>query len=214
MKVTIEQLAGIDGIREVLSKARAGSSKAYARAANRAAQGMKTDALKGISKNYTAKRGKVAEKIFVKRATESDPSAEIYAKGRRVRSIYFKHRKNTRPGKRGGKPVFLQVKKGAGGLLSGSGGMSKAFIANMPHAKGSATSIVQRMLTSDGKTQKTGTGKDSMKAVFSPAIAQMLDHPEIKEAIRTGAVERFNKEFDHQLSRELQAVLKGGADLR
>ena len=213
MKVTIEKLAGIDGISEVLSKTKASSSKAYVRAANRAAQGMKTDALRGVTKKYTAKRSKVAERVFVKRATEGDPSAEIYAKGRRVRSIYFRHRKNTRPGKKGGKPVFLQVKKDGGGLLSGSGGKSKAFIANMPHAKGSARSIVQRVLKPDGRTQKTGTGKDRLKAVFSPAIPQMLNHPEIKEAIQEGAVERFNKEFDHQLNRELQAALKGGANL-
>ena len=204
MKVTIEKLAGIDGIREVLSKTKAGASKAHDRAVRRALQGMKTDAVRGVGKTYTVKRKLAKDSITFLRG-----KGGIFSSGKRINAFFFKHRKNTSPGRRGGKAVFFKMKKYESGIFLnettiGRSRVSKAFMANLPtRGKG----VYRRIIG------KQTNGEDRLTHARGESVPEMLNHPEIRDSIQKGAVERFNKEFDHQLNRELQSALKGGASL-
>lgn len=216
MKMFIETSKNSYNIVKVLEKSKNSMPRAYVRAANRAVVGMKTDGLRSITDEYTAERKKVEKKIGVVKASMGNMSAFIYSKGRPLRSYYFKHRKNTNPGKIGGKSAFLQVKKkGSGYQFTGeTSRYSKVFVTTMPNGipglfrrtgKNVPANKVRVGKSRSGYNARTHTlkGREDIEQLYSPGAVQMLNNPEIRRQIKEGAIKRFYKEFDHQVTREL-----------
>lgn len=204
MKASIEQVAGIDGVREVLTKARACASKAHERAAKRAVQGMKTDGVRGVGKTYTVKRKHATQSIKFLRG-----GAGIYSSGKRINVLYFQHRKNTSPGRKGGKAVFSKLKRYDSGIFLnedaiGGSRVSKAFMATLPSR---GRGVYRRIV---GKKTK---GNQRLTHARGESVPEMLGHPDVRRSIESGAQDRYGKEFDRQLNRELDAALKGGVSL-
>ena len=171
-----------------LQVVRNGVPRATSQAMNRTAIGMKTDATKEIGGIYAVKKGnqaKVRSLIAVQKASETHLSAGIRSRGRPLRSIYYKHRANTSPGRRGGKSAFLQVKKaGGGGRLDGADGGSKAFMATMPNG-------------TRGIFRRNAKGK--VNQVWSPGVVQMLPTKNVKRPVEKNAMKRFNSNLDDRI---------------
>ena len=170
-----------------LQVVRNGAPRAVAQAMNRAADGMKADAMKEITATYAVKgsQAKVRSLIAVQKASETHLSAGIRSRGRPLRSFYYKHKANTSPGRRGGKSAFLQVKKaGGGGRLDGANGNSKAFMATMPNGM-------------RGIFRRNAKGK--LIQVWSPGVVQMLDNEGVKAVVERNALKRFNANLDQRI---------------
>ena len=179
---------GLEQMPEKLKQIKSGIDTARERAKNKAVRGMKTDAIKGSLALYFTKRAKVAPRIRVVLNRSM-----IDSTGRPLRSYYAKHRRNTRPGQKGGKPVFLRVMKSETGRHLASGNTrSAAFMATMPNGM---TGIFRRNIAS-GKLQQ----------VHSPGVVQMLGNPKVSAKILEGAVMRYHKELDRQIGRSLERV--------
>ena len=188
-----------------------GTETALKRALNRTVTGMKTDALKEITANYTVKRKDATDRIKVDKATNARLGIQLSSKGRPIRSIKFKHKPNSSPGKLGGTAAFLQVKKRSSGNImdgvkSDKDNISKAFIAKMPNG---TTGMFQRTgkapskikLFGKGKSKylnrsATKAGRENIEQVHSPGSVQMLDHKISRGNITRKAVERFHKNLD------------------
>jgi hypothetical protein len=130
-----------------------------------------------------------------------------------MRLIKFNTKKNTKPGKAGGKAVVSRVSKGEGGSLDGKGSKSKAFIAKMKNnsigifnrtgKKASVLTIAKsfkhKNVSKYWKRTFKKSGREIIQQLHGPGVVQMLRSPEISENIQTKATERFNKELDHQI---------------
>lgn len=167
---------------------------AHKRAADRAVRGMKTDALKEATSIYTAPRREIAKRIAV-----NTRDGHIRSRGRPFRSIHAKHRKNRRPGRRGGQPVFLKVKKKNSGDYLRKSGRATGFIATMSNG---SKGIFRRT----GKF--TSSGKEELKQFYSPGVVNMLHNKKVREKIEKGAYMRYHKELEHQYGRMVKEVLR------
>lgn len=169
-----------------------GAPKAVMRAMNRTVTGMRTDAGREVSARYTVKQADVKDKLDLDKASITDLSIAMRSKGRPMRLVKFSHEPNKNPGVKGSPTVFAQVKK------SGSGGFTGGFMATMRSTNG-ITGIFMRTgkLTRRGKN--AGKGREGIKQLYGPGSVQMLDNKETREVIQKKAVERFNKELDHQI---------------
>ena len=168
-----------------------GGAKAVMRALNRTVNGMKTDAAKEVSSRYTAKQKDVKDKLQTGKASMSNLSVALRSKGRPMASAKFRHTANKNPGKKKGKPVSLVAMKGQRLMkLHGDGKKSTAFMASM---KSGHRGIFQRIVNLGDKD------REKIREVYSPGVVQMMDNKETREAIQNNAVNRFNKELDHQI---------------
>ncbi|MCL2201570.1 MAG: phage tail protein [Oscillospiraceae bacterium] len=186
---------------EMLRDIKGGASKAMYRAMNRALDGMKTDAARKVPENYIVSKVAVRAKLRASRATRSNLSAELTSTGRPIRSIYFTHRRNPSPGKKGTSPVFLRVMQAnSGNRLTGDRryGHSKAFMATMPNG---TEGIFRRIGRSSVETRR-----EAISQVHAPGVAQMLDNESIRNVIKRNAEHRFSARFDH----EVKHLLDGG----
>ena len=168
-----------------LEKVKNGGVKATTRALNYAVRGMKTEAKKGIKREYTVKKiSDAASSIVVTRASYSNMSAAMTSKNRPIALTKFSYKKNPRPGIKGTPTVFASPKKGGGGYTGG-------FYAVVgSHA---------------GAFRRAGRSRRPIDQLFGPSGTEMLNNKSVKDAIEQTAAERFGKEFD----RQVELLLKG-----
>lgn len=170
----------------MLASIKGGANRALANALNRAALGARTDAVQQVTKAYMIKANSVRDTIKVKHASVNSLIARIESKSKVMPLIKFKVVPNSHfsGGKR---PAILraEIKRGETKLWHG------AFIINK--RSGGVGVFVRK-------------GKDRLpiKEKFSLSVPQMLGSPNISKYIEENAVERLDKNLDHEINRILR----------
>ena len=169
------------------------------RAANRAAAKTKTVMKQQASKRYFITQKKVASVTFIKRATTASPTASVMAKDTHDNLYKFKVNPTriARPKGENRKPPKVytsQVRRS--GIRKALSTVPKPFVAQM---KNGTIGLFQRKST---KKKKRG-----IKAIFGPAIPQLLKKKEIMDKVEEEAGEVLLKRIEHEMDR----VLKGGS---
>ena len=152
--------------------------KAVARAANRALDGMRTDAAKETRQRYFVTAADVRKTITLRKAGPGNMQAAMISRGKR-RGLE-EYRVTPHAGKRGGAKAAV---KREGGLKP----IPKAFF--LPGKKPPFIRV--------------GKARREIRALRGPAVPQILKNEETVEALEMGAAERFAKRLNHEVMREL-----------
>jgi hypothetical protein len=138
---------------------------------------MRTDAYREARKDYTIRAADVRQ-AFTSRIWGSPPMGQATFSGRKIPLVRFSPRPAgvTRRRPPGGVSVLVKAQRKR---ITGS------FVARM---KSGHLGIFQRQ----------GTDRLPIEEKFGPALAQMLDNPEVNERIRERAAERFDKNLRHE----------------
>lgn len=226
----------IERMLEPLKDMKTQMPKVLMRSINRSLRGMGTDASreiaggKGGRRRYTkiTQKEVKSELNLNDKATLSNLSASMTSRGRPIAAIRFKHRKNTRPGIKGGRSAFVQVKQSSsGGSLDGNSSDSKAFIATMKNGRvgiyrrtGEYSNSETRKHASQinnisrySRRDSTKKGRELIERVHSPGVSQMLGNPEVRKQIQNGASSRFIKSLEHEVSHILNQEKVNGVGL-
>ena len=156
------------------------------RALRRSLNAMRTDAYKEARQEYNIRVADV-RKAFSSRIWGNPPIGQATFSGRKIPLIRFSPRPAgvTRRRPPGGVSVMVKAQRKA---ISGS------FVARMRSGH-------------LGVFQRHGDDRLPIEEKFGPALAQMLDNPEVNERIRERAAERFDKNLQH----EFEYAIKQGA---
>jgi hypothetical protein len=168
------------------SKLTEGVAKATTRSLNRTGKGIRTDAKRQITSTYHIKGKDVQDELKLQDASFSDQSVTLKPKIKARRLIKFRTKPNKKPGIKGSHTAFANVKKGStGGRISG------AFMATTKNG-------------TQGIFVRETSNNLPIKQLHGPSVATMFNNKNTREFIRENAVERFNKAFDHEMSRLLK----------
>lgn len=157
--------------------------RAVASAANRAADGMRTDAVRETKEKYFVKAGDVRKTITFRKATAGSMIAEMISRGKRKGLREYKL--SPASPRRGQRPQLKGAVKRSGGLKP----LGPAFLVR----RGSGYVPFYR----------TGKGRWSMEGLVSPSIPQIVKNKETVKVIETKGAERFEKRLDHEVLRLL-----------
>lgn len=153
-------------------------TKIMVSALNRVSAGVKTDVGKKVKEKYTIKTGDVQKSMIIRLATTTRLSAIIRAEGRPTPLSKFKIK--------AGRPLYIQVKKGGGGVSR------RAFLV----AKTEQARVFARV----------GKSRYPIKQRYGPSIPQMVGNKDHIAAIEKQAQIRLDKRFEHELNRYLGSV--------
>lgn len=173
---------------------------ALRRAINKTETGMKTDAAREITKEYIIKNKEVKDKLATEKVLGSQMSISLTSKGRPIRLIKFRYRKNTKPRNKKGKAIWAKVKKSsAGGYITESvgGKVSKGFITTFKPGQKDDVERKEGIFTRYNK-------EGQIQQHFGPGVVQMLQSIHSKDSLTKKAADRFNKNLEH----EVEYVLK------
>jgi hypothetical protein len=146
---------------------------AITRAANRAIQQAKTAGSKKTRSTYNIQKSNLDSRINIIRGN----MAKFIVRGRPLKAVNFR---NTRR-KKG---VFVQVKKGQGGLING------AFYTVVNSGLGIFTRRTKKRLPIDMK--------------YGPSVAQMFGNPDVVEEIKDVGAKAFETRLKHEVERILE----------
>jgi hypothetical protein len=170
--------------------------KALTRAINRSAEGLRTDALREITRDYNVTRKAAAPAFSLIRATWAELAAEVKASGSGLRLYGFKPRPSA-PGRTKAKGVSIVIKKGVRKTIAGS------FIARMPSGH---VGVFQRV---PGKFMRhvgpRGGRRQAIKELTTLSVPAMVGAKAIQAALEKQLNARFvtalQHEVDYTLSR-------------
>ena len=160
------------------------AERAVARVSNRAAAGVRTDAVKEVRKEYTVKATTVRKSFTVKKAGTNVLKAAAVSSGPRLGLIHF----GARPGKPNGKrtPVSVQISKTRKVVKN-------AFVARMPSGH---VGVYER----SGKFGRNGKKYlERIRTLYTLAVPSMASKDEVEEEIRLNAYKRFSKDLYHEI---------------
>lgn len=147
---------------------------------NRAGRGVVTDASRGVRQEYNVKARPIRESFSVHQASRTQLSVRVASTGSPI-SLYHFGPRPRQPGRRPKRGVSVKVtdvrKK-----IPGS------FIANV----GSTRGVFQRK----------GRSRLPILKLTGPSVPQMLN--EVSSDLQQGAEERFSKNLDHEIERNLR----------
>lgn len=167
----------IDTARRKLAGMPRETNLAITRAANRAIQQAKTVGSKKVRSTYNIQKSNLDSRINIIKSNGSSAMARFIAKGRPLKDINFKNIQRK-------KGIFVQVKKGQGGVING------AFYA----AVNTGVGIFTR------KTRK----RFPIEMKYGPSVAQMFGNTNVvKEVTDIGA-----KAFETRLHHEVERILE------
>lgn len=155
--------------------------QAVASAINRATESARTAAVKKAREDYIIQAGRVRETIDISKASSSNLSARVRARGRPRALTYFKTNPKAPKKMPRGSQLFAQVKRSGGGTIKG------AFVAKMRSGhvgvfNRSGSRLVQR---------------------YGPSVPQMLESQTVSKFVQNKAVEVLDKRLEHEINRIL-----------
>jgi hypothetical protein len=164
--------------------ARAGTG--VRRALRRSLAGMRTDAYEAAKQEYNIRLADV-RKAFTSRIWGNPPVGQATFSGGKIPLIRFAPR-----------PAGVTRRRPPGGVS----------VVVKAQRKAIAGSFVARMRSGHlGVFQRYAKERLPIEEKFGPALAQMLDNPEVRERIEQRAAERFEKNLEHEIA---FAVKQGG----
>ncbi|MCP3923336.1 MAG: hypothetical protein GY714_12200 [Desulfobacterales bacterium] len=156
---------------------------ALARSVNRTIQGVKTDSVRSVRENYNVKAASVRKGFSFKKANRRSSNASALVRGSRISLREF-----------GVRPNSLRSRPKVG--LSVRVGRQRKTIRSSFFSKGKH--IYRRVEKSRLPVEK----------LLGPSIPQMMNNEEVVNNVEKSAVERFEKNFKHEMGREIQRSLK------
>ena len=156
-----------------------------ARALNRAAQGVKTDAARETRKEYKIKARDIRDSLRISRATPNKLQAMALGSGNRIPLVKFGARPAQPGGRRPAKGISVHVKSRK--VLKGS------FVARTGSGH-------------VGVFTRKGKASLPIEQKFGPAVPEMIGNPDVLERMTQGAKERFEKNLDHEINRSLEKL--------
>lgn len=164
------------------------AERAMARALNAAVKAASEEALTKIAERYAVKRDDVEARFAQEMARPAKLSATLRAKSPALPLHYFPHTP-TAPGTggRGKGPLSVTIRAGSPQT------MGSAFIAQL--------GVKPRIVIRTG--QKTASGKDQLKVLYSTPIAVMLGVPSVRLAVEERALEVLDDKLTAEIDREL-----------
>lgn len=172
----IGEFAGIEGKVPV----------ALSRAINRSTSAAKTEAVRQVRSEYTARAGTINETIKVTRANTNNLSAKIESRGSSLRMKEFRVNPK-KPSPRRRSPITVEVRRGSKKTING------AFVQRMPNG-------------SVGVYARTGRSRLPIRQLFGPAVPVMLNNDDVVAAVQSRAEQVLEQRIGHELNR----VLGGG----
>ncbi len=171
-----------------LSSIPGAAERAMTRALNAAIKGAEVEALEKIESRYEVRGADVKARLTLQLARPTSLSAKLGAKSPSLPLSYFPHTPN-QPGTGGrGRPALsVSVLRGQSKDVRGG------FVAKL----GTKSRIAIRT------GQKTRTGKDALKVLFSVPIAEMLGVPNVRLAVEARAAELLDAKLGPEIDREL-----------
>lgn len=167
----------IDTARRKLAGMPRETNLAIIRASNRAIQQAKTAGSKKVRGTYNIQKSNLDSRINIIKSNGSSAMARFIAKGRPLKDINFKNTYRK-------KGIFVQVKKGQGGVING------AFYAVV----NSGVGIFTR------KTRK----RFPIEMKYGPSVAQMFGNPDVIEEVTDVGSKAFEIRLHHEVKRILE----------
>ena len=178
---------GIEEAQRLLQNVKGGAQPAIMQALNVTAAGIKTDGSREASKVFYVNRDTVRSRMQVSKATTNNLRIIVSRKGPRFFARRFPHDANTRPGVKGGSPVFLRTRRdGSGVSLDAEGKLSKAFVATLPNR-------------GRGIYRRIGPHRDRLTHARGLSVPDMLGAPDVRSVVQEGASKRLRSEIDRQV---------------
>ncbi|MCL2249121.1 MAG: hypothetical protein FWC13_07595 [Oscillospiraceae bacterium] len=207
--------SGVDDALKSLKGIEKAIPKVLESSMNTTLKAMKPATIEIVRQTYTIQKSEVAKHLNIRdRATLSKPSVSLVSTGRPRSALKFHHRKNTQPGRKGGRPAFLMVKRGEGGHLSGDGSHSTAFVATMGSGRKSLFQRTGKIAGSEVKAYAASRKnvsrynsrqkREVISQVWSPGVTQMLRNRVTKEEVQNHFSKLFMKNFDEEVSKILK----------
>ena len=150
-------------------------------AINRTLESMKAEAVRQTTERYHAKASTIRKTLKVEKSRNA-----LVSRGTRLKITDYQFR-----------PVRARAKNYYGAVRkSGSKNFPGAFFIRLGSAGKQYPYI------------RVGKGRWDIKAIFSPAIPQVLQNPETIDAMRTKAGEVFSQRLNHEVMRALGVFAK------
>ncbi len=156
---------------------------ALSRSINRTIQGVRTDSVKNVRENYNVKAASVRKGFSFKKANRRNSNASALIRGSRISLREF-----------GARPNSLRSRPKVG--LSVRVGRQRKTIRGSFFSKG------KHVFRRSEKTRLP------IEKLLGPSIPQMMNNIDVVSNVEKSAVERFEKNFKHEMSREIQRSLK------
>lgn len=159
---------------------------ALSRAINRVTRSAKTEAVRQVRDEYTAKAGAINKTIKVTRANPNNLSAKIESRGSSMSLLDFRVNPK-KPSPRRRSPITVEVRRGSKKPIEGA--------------------FVQRMGNGGvGVFARVGSARLPIRKLFGPAVPVMLNNDSVVEAVQRRAEEQLESRIGHEMNR----VLGGG----
>lgn len=168
---------------------------ALSRAINRAVSSAKTEAVRTVRKEYTAKAGKINKTIRITRSKPGALTATIFSSGAAIPLSEFKvSPKTVNPRRR--TALSVEVRRGAKATLD------RAFMARMPNGK---VGVFERTGTFRIATKGSHKGqrREDIDQKFGPAVPMMLNADSVTSAVQRRAEEQLEARLPHEINRIL-----------
>ena len=172
----------------MLTSAAKGMETALTRAANRTAQGMKTQMVKHARARFSVSTEDVRKTLWVRKATSGGMTAEVCSSGRPLPLFRFKVSPKRAISSKGIKPSKRRkprVSVGRNRTMI----FKKSFVAEMDTGH---VGVFHRV-----KNRENGEVK--IKEFYGPSTPQMLRSRAVTQAIEATARDRFKRELAHQV---------------
>ncbi len=188
MSEPLSTAAQLERAKQFLGSIPGAAERAMARALNAAVKAASEEALTKIAERYAVKRDDVEARFAQEMARPAKLSATLRAKSPALPLHYFPHTP-TAPGTggRGKGPLSVTIRAGSPQT------MGSAFIAQL--------GVKPRIVIRTG--QKTASGKDQLKVLYSTPIAVMLGVPSVRLAVEERALEVLDDKLTAEIDREL-----------
>jgi len=198
--LNIDTKGSIDEAVQALRNVRGGAKQAIARALNRTAGEVQTAASEEASQIFTVDKDSVKKRMYVSKATPSNPSVTITRRGPRWQARRFPIIENTNPGVRGGAAAAIVPRRNGGRMTLGAEGkLSKAFMVRSTN-----NNSVSR---GSGLYRRIGNYRDRLVLARGLSVPDMLSEHDVRSIVEQRAEARLKLELD----REIQELLNKGA---
>ena len=157
-----------------------GAGKAISRALNRSILAARTAGTKAVGQEYAIKASDIKANLTMKKASYTNLTASLSAKGPAVDIMNFKVKL--------GSPIFAQVKKNGGG-----GYLKDSFAVVQPSLR-----VLHRQ----------GAARNPTSRSFGPSIAQMFGNEATIKAMTDRASEVLETRLQHEMGNIIGGIAK------
>lgn len=177
--------AQIERAHLLLRGVRGGAPKALARAINRSVQNARSNMVRSVREEYTAKAKAIRETISISKASSSNLEAVVKSVSPPLPLRDFQVSPKTQNGKRRS-PIRVAIKKGR------KTSFDRTFVVRT----GGSINVFERV----------GKSRLPIKKLFGPSVPQMIGNEKVITRISYGATAVMGKRLDHEINR----LLEGG----